>query len=150
MPELYGTLLGIIGGAISGFLTSLYFWSESKKKERPRILVDAKGQGFLEHQDGYAQAVFSIRNVGSTYAENIYVANKNTGKKIRTIAELQPGGIEHLTILNHKESVNIRIGYQDVWGKKYESIWYIEGPHLVMMDEGDVQSIDYSATRVRD
>ena len=150
---MYDVLLGIVGGAISGFLTSLYFWNKNRKKERPRILVEGKGQGFLDPQNGYPfeafrEAVFYVRNEGSTYAEKILVSNKNTGEKIKMISELKPDGTEYLTIIKYNKSLNIEIKYQDVWGKEYKSIWSIEGPHFIRTnEEGDTEVVDYSATK---
>ena len=151
MAELTGTLLGIVGGAVAGFLTSFYFWNKNRKKERPRILIGARGQGFLDGEEGSAQSVFDIRNVGSTYMEKICITERKTGREIRAIQELHPDESEHLTILKRKESVDIRIEYQDVWGKKYQSIWCIEGPHWIETGEEDGRQFEptpYGITRI--
>jgi hypothetical protein len=123
--EIVDSLLGVVGGAIAGFLTSLYFWSQNRKKERPRLIVE------IRNSKMNTQAQFQIRNCGQSYAEDIVIKDLATNKTTYSFKELGPDAVERISFLNHDEFQDIQVEFLDVWKKKYQSKWNLVGPTKV-------------------
>lgn len=133
--DLLRTILSIIGGAAAGFLTSLYFWRKDNKKDIPRLAVEAKSP------EKFPAAVFSVRNIGFTHAEDIVVENVRDGDVVAKLKELAPEEAKEIDTLDSDETETIKITYFDVWGRKYKSKWDIFGPaNLTAIDPNDPKS----------
>ena len=124
MPvDLIYPLLGIAGGAVAGFVTSYYFWDKDRRRDRPRLVIEAKASA--------GQAIFRVSNTGFSYAEKIVIQDMGTKEILLRIEDLRQEHSKDFVSLNFDESQEIQINFEDVWGKKYSSSWQIDGPRWV-------------------
>ena len=130
------TLIQVLGGALAGFLTSLFFWLKDRRRDIPRLAIEAKSS------EPYASAQFLLRNTGTTHAEHIEIEDKDGGT-IKTIRELKPDGVEEFDVLAQDESETLLIKYRDVWNNTYISKWEITGPSLLTAIDTKGESIEF-------
>lgn len=116
-------------GGIAGFLTSLFFWRKSQRKDRPRLYIKVRE---IDQKDG--SAGFEVENEGDTHALNI----KFDGYPFPDApTDLAPKARFYLEMLGLEESKYHTVGYSDVWGTQYEARWHIAGPTKFELAEGD-------------
>jgi hypothetical protein len=124
MPEmgLLSTILGIVGGTVSGFFTSWYFWNRDRQRQAPRLTIEAT------NPENFSTAIFSLRNTGFTHAEDIIVEDRKNNVIVARIDQLPPDEGRQIEVLEAEEAEIILITYKDVWGKGYAAKWSIAGP----------------------
>ncbi len=113
------SVLGIIGGALSGFLASLFFWNLDKKKSIPILIITT---------DKEELGKFYVKNTGFTHALDVIIQDEKCNDTIIKLKILSPNQSEWIQNLDLDETEIILILYKDVWGKMYKSTWRINGP----------------------
>ena len=123
------TLFSGFVGAVTGFLTSYFFWQKSQRKDRPRLYFKARS---VDQANG--ETVFDIENEGVTHAITIAIDDASFDSISKDLA---PNAKEQFCLLTEDETAEHVVSYKDVWGTRYEALWRLTGAHKFEIDETD-------------
>jgi hypothetical protein len=117
--KYFDILYSLIGGSLSGFLTSYFFWRKDRKLHRPRLFLDGiEGSKSLH-----------LINRGDSFAENIHLNIDNRTSTLDSpLAPLAKFPMGHF---NGSDEL-VHIAYEDVFGTRFEDDWQV---HLDELDD---------------
>jgi hypothetical protein len=123
------TIFSGLLGAFTGFLTSLYFWRKSQRKDRPRLYIKVRS---IDQVNG--ETIFDIENEGMTHAISVSFDDASLEGISKDFA---PKAKEQLCVLTEDETAEYVVSYKDVWGTSYEAQWRLSGAHKFELEGGD-------------
>ena len=124
LEAIISTLLG----GLAGFVTSLYFWRKSQRKDRPRLYIRVSTVS-----QSLGEADFKIVNEGETHAISITLDESSS---LETPADLAPKGEFDFETIGPDETKEYVLSYYDVWGTRYTATWYLAGPQKFEVEGG--------------
>lgn len=86
---------------------------------------------------GRRSAEFLLRNSGFTHAVKVVVRDED-GRVLREIDEIEPDAAVPVLELHEDEEDDVKIEFNDVWGRTYTSTWLVAGPEFEELEyEGE-------------